>query len=121
MQPHVRMSGQRIKENKGILHSLWKRQTDKKWAGIRELLLVPPVPSTAVQTDAEQSSKFVGLKKKRESTGAGKRNTPVSVLRPTVPTLLFLETAPENVLWGCWIAVSQAGRPQELVPEIGGT
>lgn len=122
MQPHVRMSGQKIKKKiKGILHSPWKCQMDKKWAEIRVLLMVPSVSSTAVQTDSEQSSKFESLRRKRESTGESKRNTPVSVLRPTVPTLLFLETAPENVLWGCWITVSQAGRPQELVSEMGGT
>lgn len=43
--------GRGWKECKGILHSLWRYQRDKKWVEIRGLFLVPPV---VVQTDTEQ-------------------------------------------------------------------
>lgn len=43
--------GRGSKECKGILHSLWRYQRDKKWVEIRGLFLVPPV---AAQTDTEQ-------------------------------------------------------------------
>lgn len=55
IEPYVRIFGQRIKENKSILNSLWRYQGDK-WTKTGELLLVPLVSATVAQS--KESSKL---------------------------------------------------------------